>query len=573
MKKHIVQYSGGVCSFFAALRVIQRFGTDTVVLLFADTLMEDEDLYRFLEETAAYLKVPITYIRDGRNPWQVFKDERYIGNTRADPCSKILKRELMDAWVRANATPDAIRYFGLDWTETERLDRLRARLVLTGIKPEQVVAPMADWKPVVDKPDMLVKLNKLGIKIPRLYAMGFAHNNCFTGDEKFITSEGLRTFEETVGQEVKVLGTGTGWKTAQIKAFGKQPIVGLILERLGKKRVILTTSAHRWFVRKGRSKRQEVLTAHLREGDKLYSMYARLQDSVRPSAFAIAQGIVFGDGCAVECKTLNPAHVTLCGLKDRQLLKWFPNSPNGDVPGVGIQVRDLPRFWKQLPPIGESKSFLYGWLAGYFAADGSVSSGQAKLSSSKRSNLEFVESVCLRLGLVTDEISEEVRLGLGVKPAPLYSLALVPSTLRSDFFLIEEHRRRFDATAHIRPVEWTVKEVVETGEEAEVFCAVVPDGHVFTLERNILTSNCGGGCCKAGQAQWRLLLATMPERYKWHEEREEELRQFLGKDVSILRDRRGGEVKALTLRAFRERIQGGGQHDRHDWGGCGCAID
>jgi hypothetical protein len=258
--KHIVQFSGGICSFFAARRVIGKFGPDNTTLLFADTLMEDEDLYRFLDDACAFLGVPVTKIADGRDPWQVFKDERFIGNSRIDPCSKILKRGTIDAWVAKNAPPDAILYFGLEWTESERFERLQARFEAKGVSRDRIQAPML-WKPLVDKPDMLTKLRELGLQLPRLYAMGYAHNNC------------------------------------------------------------------------------------------------------------------------------------------------------------------------------------------------------------------------------------------------------------------------------------------------------------------------GGACVKAGQAQWRLLLQTIPERYAWHEAREEELRKFLGKDISILRDRRGGESKPLTLKAFRERIQSGGEHDRHDWGGCGCGVE
>ncbi len=177
MIQHVVQYSGGICSFFAAKRVIDKFGKDDVVLLFADTLIEDEDLYRFLDETANFLEVPVTKIADGRTPWEVFKDKRFIGNTRVDPCSLVLKRELLDAWCERHA-PGATRYFGLDWTEEHRLERLRERFKAMGYTdPEKFQAPMM-WKPLVDKPDMLVNLQKLGIKPPRLYELGFAHNNC-----------------------------------------------------------------------------------------------------------------------------------------------------------------------------------------------------------------------------------------------------------------------------------------------------------------------------------------------------------------------------------------------------------
>lgn len=176
MIKHVVQYSGGVCSFFAAKRVVDKFGPLEVALLFADTRMEDPDLYRFLDETTKHIGVPLTVIADGRNPWEIFKDERMIGNSRMDPCSKILKRELLDRWVNENA-PTAVRYYGLDWTEEDRFTRLRTRMMEKGYTEEQIQAPMM-WEPLVDKPDMLMDLVKLGIKLPHLYELGFPHNNC-----------------------------------------------------------------------------------------------------------------------------------------------------------------------------------------------------------------------------------------------------------------------------------------------------------------------------------------------------------------------------------------------------------
>ena len=43
----IVMYGGGLTSYEAARRAIDRYGHDTVEIWFADTRMEDEDLYRF----------------------------------------------------------------------------------------------------------------------------------------------------------------------------------------------------------------------------------------------------------------------------------------------------------------------------------------------------------------------------------------------------------------------------------------------------------------------------------------------------------------------------------------------
>lgn len=84
-------------------------------------------------------------------------------------------------------------------------------------------------------------------------------------------------------------------------------------------------------------------------------------------------------------------------------------------------------------------------------------------------------------------------------------------------------------------------------------------------------ANCGGACVRGGQAQWELLLRVNPDRYAQWEAEENESRAVLGKDVSILRDRRGGPVRPLTLTAFRERIEAAPTlFDAADWGACGC---
>lgn len=84
--------------------------------------------------------------------------------------------------------------------------------------------------------------------------------------------------------------------------------------------------------------------------------------------------------------------------------------------------------------------------------------------------------------------------------------------------------------------------------------------------------NCGGGCVKAGQAHFAKLLQIRPAVYAEWERNEEDVRQHIGADVSILRDRRGGQTRPLTLKAFRERLACGFEFDRNEWGGCGCGV-
>ena len=87
-------------------------------------------------------------------------------------------------------------------------------------------------------------------------------------------------------------------------------------------------------------------------------------------------------------------------------------------------------------------------------------------------------------------------------------------------------------------------------------------------------ADCGGFCVRAGQAQFALMLQVDPCGYREWEAEEQESRQVLGKDVSILRDRTGGTTTPLSLRSFRERIERQpSMFDEDDWGACGCDMD
>lgn len=169
----IVFYSGGALSWAAAMRTIERHGKADVTLLFTDTSMEDADLYRFLDDSERQLGVPLIRLKDGRTPWDVYRDERMLGNSRVDPCSKLLKREPARKWLAANA-PGATLVFGIDWTEQDRLGPLTARYGEMGYGVE---APMCD-APWVSKGDVLRWMRAEGVEPPGLYAKGFAHNNC-----------------------------------------------------------------------------------------------------------------------------------------------------------------------------------------------------------------------------------------------------------------------------------------------------------------------------------------------------------------------------------------------------------
>lgn len=176
-------------SWAAAKRAVEKYGKENTTLLFTDTLIEDEDLYRFLEDAANDVGANLVKIAEGRTPWQLFNDVKLIGNTRKDPCSRILKREIGLKWLRENVDPgNTSLVFGIHFMEAHRLESAvkdkDGNPVKRGVRPRyaalgfpHVEAPMCD-APYMGESDIHDWLRECGLERPRLYDMGFSHNNC-----------------------------------------------------------------------------------------------------------------------------------------------------------------------------------------------------------------------------------------------------------------------------------------------------------------------------------------------------------------------------------------------------------
>lgn len=170
---HIVMLSGGVGSWMAARRVREKIGDDKLICVFTDTKTEDVDTYRFVCDSAKDVNAELEWLIDGRDIWGVFYDVRMIGNSRIAPCSHILKQEISRKHLQDNHSPDnAIVYLGIDWSEKHRYEKAKQKWL-----PWKVEAPLCD-KPYLSKDEMIATAREHGLHIPRLYELGFAHNNC-----------------------------------------------------------------------------------------------------------------------------------------------------------------------------------------------------------------------------------------------------------------------------------------------------------------------------------------------------------------------------------------------------------
>ena len=592
--EHVVMMSGGIGSWAAAKRVAEQVGPEHLTLLFTDTKFEDEDTYRFLWDAAKNIGAPLEIIADGRDIWEVFADNKFLANSRVDICSRVLKREIADKWIAERFTPaTVVVYTGIDWSEIHRQERMAKRKL-----PWIYKAPLCE-PPYLMKAELHSWAESEGIRKQRLYEIGMPHANCFTGDTTFLTEDGWKRLDDAVDTSQRVLG-GSGFFTdAEIKHFGRQQVKSVKVNRHGDTKTISATPDHKWFVWDGNrcTRYSEKTTDELQPGDRLVSRYPPgVPDNLSPLPIGIMHGFVYGDGSASNHhkRWVTPARVRLCGEKDKAMLKYFVNEPKSTCDNGDVIVSGLPRYFKNLPPFEESKAYLYGWLIGYFAADGSVSkdASTVRLSSADTLGLKAAKRIASMLGIATSNIHVEMRKGFNEEDTPLYSVLFFRQTLRDDFFLIEEHIARFDyreskdcermtkprSKGFHSAVSWVVESVEDAGEE-DVYCAVVPDGNGFVIDGHILTHNCGGGCVKAGVGHWRHLYKQWPERYALWERKEQELYEKVPNAKPFLRVAEDGETRYMSLKQLREErlepeAEGAAcQIDMFDWGGCGCFID
>jgi 3'-phosphoadenosine 5'-phosphosulfate sulfotransferase (PAPS reductase)/FAD synthetase len=177
-------FSGGIGSWATAKRVAKRLGPDELTLLFADVkgdnpsphVGEDPDVYRFIKEAAANVGAELVTVKDGRDIWQVFKDKRFLGNSRLANCSHLLKQKPCRDWLEANCDPEnTIVYVGIDWSEIHRVAKIKKNYL-----PYFAEAPLTE-PPYLSKDDMLAWAKREGLEPPSMYAQGFPHANCGGG--------------------------------------------------------------------------------------------------------------------------------------------------------------------------------------------------------------------------------------------------------------------------------------------------------------------------------------------------------------------------------------------------------
>lgn len=173
MANHVVSISGGIPSAVVAYMVSKRYGLDNLYLVFADTLVEDDDNYRFLNDVESLIGKPIIRLVDGRTPLQLADNENFIYNSRIANCTKTLKIKPIRDFVKS-LEGDTVLYLGMDAKDRTK-GRLESPVANWGKLGVAVDYPLLNWGADVDPREAIKHLD---IRIPRTYSEGFSNANC-----------------------------------------------------------------------------------------------------------------------------------------------------------------------------------------------------------------------------------------------------------------------------------------------------------------------------------------------------------------------------------------------------------
>lgn len=312
--------------------------------------------------------------------------------------------------------------------------------------------------------------------------------NCFEPSTKIITRNGIKTMQECLNKDIQVLSKNS-WRDATVQEFGEQDVVTLHLRRGTTTKTFKVTKNHIWFAKTEKNRKSdkydEYTTMQLEHGMRLRPSTLSAHGVYHPSPFGVAHGIFWGDGTKADHL------INLCGEK-MELATYFTPA-NVKKTDIGVRICGMPNFFSEPPKYNESASYIYGWLAGYFAADGCVDeNGVCVLTSSKLSDLELAKDLFSILGIPTNDIRSQYRKSnLTDEYSHIYFLTIARNYLKEDFFIRTQHKQRFLANPP-RDMQryWTVDYIEDEGERCNVMCVVEPVTHAFTLDGNILTHNC-----------------------------------------------------------------------------------
>ena len=153
--------------------VAERHRTDAnpgdLLAVYCDTSSEHPDNARFMRDVEQWTGVTVTVLRSEKyaDIWDVFEKTRWLAGVGGARCTGELKKRLREDFQRASD----LQVFGFDAGERSRAARF-----------SEHHTEVSGWFPLIEadigKGDALEMVQRAGIELPVMYALGYEHNNC-----------------------------------------------------------------------------------------------------------------------------------------------------------------------------------------------------------------------------------------------------------------------------------------------------------------------------------------------------------------------------------------------------------
>lgn len=173
----VCQFSCGAASAVATKIALARYAaTHIVEIVNAFIQQEHPDNRRFLADCEQWFGHSIVVLRDEKynaSTVEVFRREQFMKGQNGAPCTRLLKRRLLDQWKASTAHKHSSStiVFGFTAEEAGRAEDFRERN--PGIS---MITPLIDAG--LSKEDCKAMVLRAGIELPLMYRMGYDNANC-----------------------------------------------------------------------------------------------------------------------------------------------------------------------------------------------------------------------------------------------------------------------------------------------------------------------------------------------------------------------------------------------------------
>lgn len=169
----MVWFSCGAASAVAARKTIEKYGKTHIIRVVNNPVSEeDPDNQRFLKDCENWLGLKIESAINSKFPsssaYEVWEKRKYMSGPTGAPCTLEIKKNARYEWEKNNPHDYIVLGFTVEEWKRAKNFILNERQNLIWILGKEFIT----------KKDCFNIINQAGIKLPRIYDMGYPNANC-----------------------------------------------------------------------------------------------------------------------------------------------------------------------------------------------------------------------------------------------------------------------------------------------------------------------------------------------------------------------------------------------------------